>query len=167
MSPIGTHGFPIDTTCKLWPYLLPFARYLTSKSVFFDAPLSQVFEKTGRFWTVTMTFSERYNSLDVIAVKIFQKSLIVSSQRAKTWRPGRKFDRNFDVFWPLWPGFWTFQKSPSSFFAQSRDTHSWQIWCKSVERRLRNFGGRKKSKPTEKHNITEILKNCIFAKTEI
>ena len=25
----------------------------------------------------------------------------------------------------------------------------------------------KKSKPTEKHNITEILKNCIFAKTEI
>ena len=24
-----------------------------------------------------------------------------------------------------------------------------------------------KKKPTEKHNITEILKNCIFAKTEI
>ena len=80
----------------------------------FDAPLSQVFEKTRRFWTVAKILFERYNSLDVIAEKIFQKSLIVSSQRAKTWRPGRKFDRNFDVFWPLWPGFWTFQKSLAS-----------------------------------------------------
>ena len=43
--------------------------------------------------------------------EFFQKSLTVSSQRAKTWRRSRKFDRFFDVFWPLWPGFWTYQNS--------------------------------------------------------
>ena len=128
-SPISVHGHsgsnpsnvPDRHTCvSYWHSIQTLAVSHTVCEIFdlkvglFDAPLSQVFEKTGRFWTVTMTFSERYNSLDVIAEKIFQKSLIVSSQRAKTWRPGRKFDRNFDVFWPLWPGFWTFQKSPSS-----------------------------------------------------
>jgi hypothetical protein len=50
----------------------------------FDAPLSQVIEKPRRFSTVANIFSERYNTLDVIAEKIFQKSLTVSSQRAKT-----------------------------------------------------------------------------------
>jgi len=50
----------------------------------FDAPLSQVIEKIIRFSTVANIFSERYNTLDVIAVKIVKKSLTVSSQRAKT-----------------------------------------------------------------------------------
>ena len=35
MPTTGTEGFPIDTPYKLCPYLIPFARYLTSKSVFF------------------------------------------------------------------------------------------------------------------------------------
>ena len=80
----------------------------------FDAPLSLMIEKTRGFWTVANIFSERYNALDVIAEKIFRKSLTVSSQRAKTWRPVRKFDRFFDVFWPSWPGFWTFHKAFNS-----------------------------------------------------
>ena len=80
----------------------------------FDAPSSLMIEKTGRFWTVASTFSERCNTLVVIAEKIFQKTLTVSSQRAKTWGRGRKNDRFFDVFWPLWPGFWTFRKKLAS-----------------------------------------------------
>ena len=40
---------------------------------FFDRPLSLMIEKTRQFGTVTNTFSERCSTLDVIAVKIFQK----------------------------------------------------------------------------------------------
>jgi len=40
---------------------------------------------------------------------LFQKSLTVLSQRAKTWRRAWNFDRYFDVFSPLWPGLWTFR----------------------------------------------------------
>ena len=53
---------------------------------FFDHPLGLMIENTGRFWTITNTFFERRNTLDVIAEKIFQKSLTVLSQRAKTLR---------------------------------------------------------------------------------
>ena len=101
----GSHA-SVQLLTKLIP--LPFARYLTSKSVFFDVPLSQVFEKTGWFWTVTMTFSERYNSLGVIAEKIFPKTLTVSSLRAKTWRTGRKFE--FQCFLAFVTWFFNFSK---------------------------------------------------------
>ena len=43
------------------------------QSFFFDLPLSLMIEKTRQFRTVTMTFSERCDTLDVIAVKIFYK----------------------------------------------------------------------------------------------
>jgi len=41
-----------------------------------------------------------------------------------------------------------------------------QIGQETAEKRWREKK-RKKSKSTEKHNIAEILKNCIFAKTAI
>ena len=111
-------------------------------------------EKTRQFWTVTNTFSERCNLLDVIAVKIFPKSFTVSSQRAKTWRQGWKNDRFFYVFWPLLPGFWTFLKSPSSVLIACKKTCLCQIWCKSVERRLRKVVQKKKN---WQHNIMLCL----------
>ena len=105
-----------------------------------------------------MTFSERYNTLGVIAKKIFHKSLTVSSQRAKTWRRLWKIDRFFMFFGRCDLVFLTFQKSLSSFSAQSRETtYSCQIWCKSVERRLRKFGGRKKNANRQKNIILPKL----------
>ena len=143
------------------------------KTCLFDAPLGKVFEKTGRFWTITNTFSERWNTLVVITVKIFKKTFTVFSQRAKMWRRGWKK-------WPIFRGFlavvtWFLNFSKKSRLSINRVPDGTFVpnlvqighGQETAEKRWREKKEKKKSKSTEKHNITEILKNCIFAKTAI
>ena len=115
----------------------------------FDAPLSLMIEKTGRFWTTTNTFSERWSTLVVIAVKNFSNERKCDGRGEKMTDFSRFFGR-CDLVFEL------FQTISPQYKSRTR----WDVRAKFGEKR-------KKSKSTEKHNITEILKNCIFAKTAI
>ena len=126
MSPIGFLRVSYMHFIQTLAVTLTVWEIIALKVGFFDPPLSLMIEKSRQFWTVADKFSERCNIPDVTAVKIFPKRFTVSSQRAKTWRQGRKNDRFLDVFWPLWPGFWTFQKSPSSVLITCKKARSCQ-----------------------------------------
>ena len=64
----------------------------------------------------------------------FSLTLIVSSQRTKTWRAIWKFWRFFDVFAHRDLVFWLFQNFSKDFQTRHRKTCSCQISCISVRR---------------------------------
>jgi hypothetical protein len=109
-----------------------------------------------------MTFSERYSSLNDTAEKIFQK--VKSFRHNERKRDGRgEKNTEISMFLELF-------KNRSPQYKSHARRHVCAKFGASRSRDGREtLAGEKKekNKSTEKYNITEILKNCIFAKTEI
>ena len=128
--------------------------------------------ENGRFWTVTITFSERYYTLDVIAEKIYKKNFNRFVTTSENVTAGAKKMTDFSRSLAVVTCFLNFSKiALLSIHRKKEDTfvpNLVRIGRATVEK---SESWRKKiilkSKSAEKHNITKILKNCIFAKTEI
>ena len=84
---------------------------------------------------------------------------------------GGEFFNRFDVFGRCDLVFELFKNRPRFFLGPEQgDTfvpNLVQVGRAAAEKIWREKKKKKKRKPREKHNITEIFKNCIFAKTEI
>ena len=133
----------------------------------FRAPLSAVIEKTGRFWTITMTFSERYNILYgkffLFGSKIFKRFVTTSENvtaGAKNWPI-------FRCFFTVVTWFFNFSKIGLVCLNRMQEDVFVPILAQiGQETAEKSWREKKRKKASRQKNII-ILKNCILAKTEI
>ena len=143
--------FPINTSYKLWSYLLPFASFVTLKSVFFDYLWSATIEKTSRFWSVVMTFSERYNTRDGRFFFILLKNI---------WWWGRNNDQCLEDFLPSWPGFRTFHRT--NVVLSINRTHEDTLLTYLVQIGRETAGRRREKSREEKLILLQIWNEMFF-----
>ena len=115
------------------------------------------------------TFSESYSTLDVIAENIFSQTFNHFVTTSENVRAGKNLTDFSQIFWLLWPGFWSFHKSFTQYKSYTRRCSHAKFVANWSRDGWALAGEKNKNKSREKLKLAyyrEFFKNCTFAKRQ-